>query len=120
MNLYRPFWLIAAIALGASMTTAGAQDSQFEYHLTAKVPLPGDGRWAYVAFDTVGRRLFITRQDRVMVVAPDSGKVLGEITGLSGVHGVAFAYESGHGFITSGRDSSGTMFDLKTLHVLGK
>jgi DNA-binding beta-propeller fold protein YncE len=55
-----------------------------------------------------------------MVVDEQTGKLLGEIPGLSGAHGVALAYEAGHGFATSGRDSSVTMFDLKTLKVLGK
>ncbi len=55
-----------------------------------------------------------------MVVDPDNGKVLAEIPGLKGAHGVAFAYEAGHGFATSGADSSVVMFDLKTLQVLGR
>jgi len=38
---------------------------------------------------------------------------------MSRAHGVAFAYDAGHGFATSGADSSVTMFDLKTLKVLG-
>jgi DNA-binding beta-propeller fold protein YncE len=38
---------------------------------------------------------------------------------MSRAHGIAFAYEFGHGFATSGTDSTITMFDLKTLAVLG-
>ena len=55
-----------------------------------------------------------------MVVDPDSGRLIAEIPGLVGAHGVAFAYAQGHGFATSGRDSTVTMFDLKTLAVLGR
>jgi len=36
------------------------------------------------------------------------------------VHGAAFAPKSGHGFTTNGRDSSSTMFDLKTFAVIKK
>ena len=68
--------------------------------------------------DTARHRLFIARQTRVMVVDPDSGKLLGEVPGLNGAHGVALAYATGHGFATSGHDSTVTMFDLATLHVL--
>jgi DNA-binding beta-propeller fold protein YncE len=89
------------------------------YHVARTYTLGGDGGWDYLALDTVGHRLFIARQDRVIVVDPDSGKVLGEIPGLNRAHGVAFAYEAGHGFATSGGDSTVTMFDLKTLRVLG-
>jgi DNA-binding beta-propeller fold protein YncE len=96
-----------------AQTSAGAS-----YHITRDFKLGGDGRWDYVTVDTVQHRLFIARQTRVMVVDPDSGKLLGEVPGLNGAHGVAFAYATGHGFATSGHDSSVTMFDLETLRVL--
>jgi len=89
------------------------------YHVARSYTLGGDGGWDYLALDTVGHRLFIAHQDRITVVDPDSGKVLGEIPGLNRAHGVAFAYEAGHGFATSGADSTVTMFDLKSLRVLG-
>ena len=90
------------------------------YHIVHADTLGGDGGWDYVALDTVGHRLFIARSDRVMVVDPASGKLLAEIPGLNRAHGVAFAYDAGHGFATSGGDSAVTMFDLKTLQVLGR
>src|SRR5207249_4199785 len=107
-----------AVLLGlgvAPVAPAGAQG----YHVARTVVLGGDGGWDYVALDTVGRRLFIARQDRVMVVDPASGKLLAEIPGLNRAHGIAFSYATGKGFATSGADSSVTVFDLKTLQVLG-
>ena len=89
------------------------------YHLAHTYTLGGDGGWDYLALDTVGHRLFVARQDRVMVVDPENGKVLREIPGLNRAHGIAFAYETGRGFATSGADSQVTVFDLKTLEVLG-
>jgi hypothetical protein len=121
MYLYRASWVVATgVLLAAATTSAVAQNSLPGYRLESRRRLGGDGGWDYLAFDTVGHRLFIARQNRVMVVNPSDGKVLGEITGLDGAHGIAFVYETGHGFITSGRDSTVTMFDLETLHVLGK
>jgi DNA-binding beta-propeller fold protein YncE len=96
-----------------AQTSAGAS-----YHVARDLKLGGDGRWDYVTVDSVGHRLFIARQTRVMVVDPASGKLLGEIPGLNGAHGVALVYATGHGFATSGHDSTVTMFDLKTLRVL--
>src|SRR6267154_961783 len=90
------------------------------YRMVKSITLGGEGRWDYVAFDAPGHRLFIARETRVMVVDPDNGKVLGEIPGLIGAHGVALAYEAGHRFATSGHDGSVTMFDLNTLKVLGQ
>ena len=103
----------AAAAAGAQGTAAGP------YHIAHRYTVGGEGGWDYLALDTAGNRLFVTRSDRVMVLDPASGRVLGEIPGLQRGHGVAFAYPTGHGFVTSGADSTVTMFDLKTLKVLG-
>ena len=89
------------------------------YHVLATYTIGGTGGWDYVAFDTASHRLFVARQTRIQVIDPETGKVLGEIPGMSRAHGIAFAYELGHGFATSGTDSTITMFDLKTLAVLG-
>ncbi len=100
----------------AALWPVGAQS----YHVAHTYTLGGNGGWDYVTLDTAGHRLFIARQDRVTVVDPANGKVVAEIPGLNGAHGVALAYQSGRGFATSGRDSSVVMFDLKTLAVAGR
>jgi DNA-binding beta-propeller fold protein YncE len=84
-----------------------------------QIKLGGDGRWDAITVDTAGNRLFITRQTRVMVIDPATGKLLGEIPGIDGAHEVALDYSTGHGFATAGRSGTVTMFDLKTLKVLG-
>jgi DNA-binding beta-propeller fold protein YncE len=119
MHLHRSYYT-AAIAISLLSISVSAQNGHGGYRILHHYRLGGQGGWDYIALDTVGHRLFIARDNRVMVVNPDRGKVLNEITGLSGAHGIAFAYATGHGFITSGRDSTVTMFDLKTLRVLGK
>lgn len=106
-----------SLLLGAAMILAVPVAAQ-TYTVTHTYKLGGDGGWDYLALDTAGHRLFIARQDRVMVVDPANGKLLAEIPGLNRAHGIAFAYAEGHGFATSGADSTVTMFDLKTLKVL--
>ncbi len=96
-----------------------AQSAAQPYHVIAAHTLGGDGGWDYLALDTAFHRLFVARNDRVMVIDEKSGKLLNEITGLHRTHGVAFDYHSGHGFVTGSGDSSVTMFDLITLKVLG-
>ena len=54
------------------------------------------------------------------VVDIGAGKVIGQITQLHGVHGVAVAPEFGKGFITNGQSNSVTIFDLKTLAKVGE
>jgi len=107
---------VLAVLLGAAAAPPPAPAQS--YHVTRTSTLGGDGGWDYLALDTAGHRLFIGRQDRVMVVDEAAGTLLGEIHGLDRAHGVAFDYAAGHGFATSGADSTVTMFDLKTLAVL--
>ena len=109
------------LILSAVLTAAGAVALRAQsYHVTHTYTLGGDGGWDYLSLDTVGHRLFVARQDRVMVIDPASGKVLAEIPGLNRAHGVAFDYADGKGFATSGGDSSVVIFDLKTLQVTGR
>ena len=82
--------------------------------------LGGDGSWDYAVPDPPSHRVYLARQNRVMVVDEDSGRLLGEVTGIQGAHGTAIAEKTGHGFATSGNDKSVVMFDLKTFKVLGR
>ncbi len=90
------------------------------YRITHTYLLGGDGSWDYVVPDPPNHRVFIARQNRLMIVDEDSGKLLGEVTGINGAHGTAVANETGHGFATSGNDQSVVMFDLKTFKALGR
>ncbi|HEV2349404.1 MAG TPA: YncE family protein [Terriglobia bacterium] len=90
------------------------------YRITHTYTLGGDGRWDYVVADPPNHRVFIARQNRLMVVDEVTGKLLGEVTGIQGAHGTAVAPATGHGFATSGNDQSVVMFDLKTFKVLGR
>ena len=90
------------------------------YRITHTYVLGGEGSWDYVVPDPPNHRVFIGRQTRVMVVDENDGKLLGEVTGINGAHGTAIAEQSGHGFATSGNDSSVVMFDLKTFKELAR
>jgi DNA-binding beta-propeller fold protein YncE len=103
----------------ATVTPFLAQSSSL-YRITHTYTLGGDGGWDYIVPDPLNHRLFIGRQNRVMVVDEDNGTLLGEVTGIQGAHGTALADATGHGFATSGNDQSVVMFDLKTFKVLGR
>src|SRR5438132_3275237 len=90
------------------------------YSITRTYTLGGDGAWDYIVPDPPNHRLFIGRQNRVMVVDENSGALLGEVTGIQGAHGTAIANATGHGFATSGNDRAVVMFDLKTFATLGR
>jgi len=110
------------IALALTLAIASSLLAQISsgYLVTKTYVLGGEGSWDYIVPDPPNHRLFIARQNRVMVVDEDNGKLLGEVTGIQGAHGTAVAESSGHGFATSGDDQSVVMFDLKTFKVLGR
>jgi DNA-binding beta-propeller fold protein YncE len=92
----------------------------FPYRVTNTYVLGGEGGWDYIVPDPPSHRVYIARQNRVLVVDEDTGSLVGEIAGIQGAHGTAIARNSGHGFATSGNDQSVLMFDLKTFKVLGR
>jgi DNA-binding beta-propeller fold protein YncE len=79
----------------------------------------GDGRWDYLTVDPDAHRLYVARSTHVMVLCTDDGTMIGDIPGTEGVHGVALAPDLGRGFTSNGRANTSTIFDLKTLNVLG-
>lgn len=95
------------------MTTSGG------YHLIKTVPLGGEGGWDYLTIDEGARRLYISRATHTMVLDVDSLSVVGDIPDTQGVHGVAIASEFGRGFTSNGRTANVTIFDPKTLQVIG-
>ena len=97
----------------APLSAQGAASSG--YHKAQEILLGGDGGWDYLTFDAVARRLYISRAAQVVVVDPDSGKVVGTVSDTPGVHGIALAGEFGAGYTSNGRDGTITVFDLRTL-----
>lgn len=96
------------------------------YKISGSINIGGKGWWDYMAVDTSMHRLFISHADRIHVIDLKNDKIIGEIPNLNGVHGIAFAYKLGKGFISNGRSDTVTVINLKTLktidhiHVTGK
>lgn len=111
---------IITSTLAIALVSPLLAQSTMPYRITHTYLLGGDGSWDYIVPDPPNHRLFIGRQNRVMVVDENTGKLLGEVTGINGAHGTAIASSSGHGFATSGSDQSVVMFDLKTFAALGR
>jgi DNA-binding beta-propeller fold protein YncE len=111
---------LSAFVLVIAATTGLLAQSSPSYRVTHTYMLGSDGSWDYVVPDAPSHRLYIARQNRVMVVDADGGKLLGEVTEVHGAHGTAIAADTGHGFATSSEDKSVVMFDLKTFKVLGR
>ena len=111
---FRPRFLsLALCAIFVPLASAG-------YTPRGSIALPGDGGWDYLATDAGARRLYVTHGDRVQVIDLDRLAAAGEIASLAGAHGVALVPELGRGFISNGKTSSITVFDLKTLAIVGQ
>ena len=106
-----------AIVLALSVLPLQAQGP---YSVTDTWALGGEGGWDYIVPDAASHRLFIGRQDRVMVVDVNVGKLVGEVTGIKGAHGTAVVASAGRGFATSGNDQSVVMFDLNTYKTISR
>ena len=85
-----------------------------------KIAVGGEGGWDYLTVDPDARRLYVSRGNRVTVLDLDKEAVVGELADTPGVHGIAVVPELGKGFTSNGRDSSVTVFDLKTLKPTNK
>ena len=105
-------------ALKADAARAREAAGTSGYHLKAKYKLGGEGGWDYLAFDPGMNRLFISRGTHVIVVNPKTGKVIGDVPGLTRSHGIALAPQFNKGFASDGDPGSVTVFDYKTLKVL--
>lgn len=112
---------VVAITLAASSSarTNAQAAGPSGYHLLKTIPVPGDTGWDYLKFDPSTHNLFISRGDHVAVVNIDTGKVVVDIGGMQGIHGIVLAPEFNKAFVTDGRAAKVWIFDLKTLKVTG-
>ena len=110
-------WIaVSALAMAGALAWPGA--GQAQSFKVAKYSIGGEGGTDYLTAEPGTGRVFVSRGTHAMVVDGTTGKVLGDIPDTPRNHGIALAPAAGHGFITSGGDSTVTMFDLKTLAVI--
>jgi len=117
----RRLFLIARSTLFAVLACApvpaGTTSTPTKVH---KILAGGEGGWDYLTVDSEGRRLYVSRGNRVMVIDLDKEAVVGEVPDTPGIHGIAVVPELGKGFTSNGGDGTVTVFTLKTLKTTGK
>src|SRR3954464_1623519 len=79
-----------AVCCAVLAALAAPASAQGEYRILNSFTLGGEGGWDYLNLDPATGNLFITRGSHVMVVEPATGKLIGDITGLEGIHGTVF------------------------------
>jgi len=112
MNKSARLTVISLLVLAVAFAQSG-------YHQIKKISIPGDGFWDYLIADPATGRVFVSHGTQVDVVDGAKGEVVGSITGLKLVHGIALAPEFNHGFISDGAANEVVMFDMKTLAKMG-
>jgi DNA-binding beta-propeller fold protein YncE len=104
---------VASLLIGPAAFGQGVPANS--YHVVKKIAAGGEGGWDYLIADTATERLYVSRGTHVMVVDLKRDSVIGDIPNTAGVHGIAFVPALNRGFTSNGRDTSVTIFDLKTL-----
>jgi YVTN family beta-propeller protein len=104
--------LLAAVA---SLFLGSFAVAQQPYHVVDKWKLADAGWWDYLTVDGGGHRLYVTRGDHVDVIDTASGKQVGTIGGLHGIHGVALDSQGKFGYISDGGANAVVVFDRGTL-----
>jgi YVTN family beta-propeller protein len=111
---------IAAV-IGILLLNCGCSFAQHsQYRMANKFPIEGNGGWDYITTDDAAGRLFVSHSTVVQIVDVRDGKVIGTIPDTKGVHGIALADDLNRGFVSCGKDSSVTVFSLKTLDGVAK
>lgn len=105
------------LASGLVTTVCSAAEP---YHLLKEIPVGGDGGWDYASVDSPAHRLYISHGTKAVVIDLEKDTVVGEITNLPGIHGVAIASDLHLGLATCGRENKGAIIDLNTLQITSK
>ncbi|HVU39020.1 MAG TPA: YncE family protein [Opitutales bacterium] len=123
-----PLLLLSIFTLAAAMHAAdapaapaasasAAPGASGPYHFLKEIHLGGVPSTDYLTVDPEGRRLYVSHGNEVAVVDLEKDEVVGNVTGLSSVHGIAIAPKAGEGFISNRGSNAVSVFDLKTLKV---
>jgi len=127
MSLRRFSFLLCSICVLAcgflilSPIVEHAAPQRAGYRVIRTIPLGGEGGWDYVTVDSDSHRIYIPRGTHIMVLDEGTGKLIADIPGMNGIHGVALAPEFNRGFITGNKsEQEGTIYilDLKTLKII--
>jgi DNA-binding beta-propeller fold protein YncE len=112
------YYSILSIAFCWAINSANVFAQSHSYVLEKTIPLPGDGGNDYVYIDQANHHLYASHGTAVNVVDLETGKAIGTIDGMQGVHGIAIANDLNRGFISDGKANAVVAFDIKTLQII--
>ena len=102
----------ASLLLLSALLGQSAPMAAVDYAVTQRFPIGGPGGWDCLSVDPATHRLYIARNDRVLVVDTEVGKLMATFPSMDGAHGIVLAPALRRGFVANGRAGSVTAFNL--------
>jgi YVTN family beta-propeller protein len=99
----------------ATPTTSGT------FRVETQWNVGGKGGWGFLCLDEAAHQLYIPRTNRVMIVDTETGKIAGEVEGMTNVRNVALDDSGRYGYVTDVTDGTAgfvRVFDRSTLKLV--
>jgi YVTN family beta-propeller protein len=115
------FFLNVATIVRAAEPHASTTTSPRAFHIENQWNLGGEGGWGFLCLDASTHQLYIPRTNHVMVVDTETGKVSGDVKGLTNVRDIALDDSGRYGYVTDVTDGSAgfvRVFDRSTLKLV--
>ena len=119
VHVCKRFSIVACcLLLLTAACSAVAADHSGPYKIQSQWKIGGEGGWDYLTADSKAHLLYITHGTRVEIIDTNTGKSVGSITGLQGIHGVALDEQGKLGYISDGRANAVVVFDRSTFKTV--
>ena len=107
--------LLSILLLGALAGVPAQPGPAPTYRVATTWPVGGEGGWDYISVDHAGGRVYASHATQVEVLDLASGRKVGTIPNMAGVHGIVVA--QGRGYVSCSKTNTVVEFDPKTLAV---
>src|ERR1700722_4674804 len=111
-------WAVLGTTLAFAILAPSTSFAQKPYSIQTRWTIGGEGGWDYLTVDVPMHHLYVTHGTRLEVLDTTSGKVVGSIAGMKGLHGVALDEAGKFGYISDGGANSVVVFDRATLQTV--
>jgi DNA-binding beta-propeller fold protein YncE len=111
---------IVLLSVGLLITGAATAQTPNGMKLLTHYPIAGTDSWDYITVDSDARRIYVSHLVRVNVLDADTGTQVGTIENTPGVHGIAIASATKHGFTSNGKENKVSMFNTADLSLIRK
>ena len=109
----KSFLALIAFILFQNITEA---QNKIGYKVIKTFHIASPGGWDYISANN--NKVDVSHGTQVNILDANTGDSVGVIPNTTGVHGIAFDNELGHGYTSNGRLNNVTVFDLKTDKVI--